>query len=675
MERATTRDNPKFWQNEIIASQHQLEEWSRECKVIADRFTLKDNRVQDDDGGSSGQLASSWFNVIKSIEDIRLPALFSREPQPVITRQFQYDDDIVAGIACQVLNRTLISELEMDRLYHKARMAVLDMLLYGRGVLWVRFEQEQSQDEFGNEMTIEQNAPVDYVFRNDFFHTPTAMTWEDVLRRGWVARRVSFTQEEGRERFGEVFDKVPLLNSSQDEFMEDDREEGQERVQEKRADVFEIWENVSKTRIHIAKGCNEFLDRVDDPFGLEQFYPCAVFYGNTQDGTCVPIPDARNYVRIAETMGQVVFRIKTHLDTVRVVGFYDKTDEALASVLNTNEDSVMVGVNGRDMNDLNNKFGMLPTDRITITMRSLIEVLQFFQEELYRITGISDILMGAVDPNEKYGQSMIKQNAATQRLQGMKESITDGLQLIMRHKANLVANLYDPQVIREKSGFAYIKEAKQTAQDDPAVLEELWKEVLQFLENSKLRDFRVRVETDESIFEDQNERKQKLNELLGAVSNVLAQAVPALQAVPPFATPLLEILRMVLKAHDPGFQVSAVFDNAIEEIKLALQPPPPPPPGEEPPPDPAAVAAEAEAGAVSAEAQATVEKSAIETEQAGMRAEQTAVQAQTAAQVAQLKVAEEAEKLKQQQAKTMGEAVKVISLAKRAQEQQKASSE
>ena len=150
---------------------------------------------------------------------------------------------------------------------------VLDVLLPGRGVPWVRFEvddvpaaQEGQQAGVTNERIY-----MDYVHWEDFAHSPER-NWAAVERVGWVARKTALTKREGTKRFGEKFANVEMSMSSRSSESLDQRERSGDKA--KYGEVWEIWDTVTKRRIFVAKGAGDILEERDDPYGLTNFFPC-----------------------------------------------------------------------------------------------------------------------------------------------------------------------------------------------------------------------------------------------------------------------------------------------------------------------------------------------------------------------------------------------------------------
>src|SRR3990167_2976293 len=96
-------------------------------------------------------------------------------------------------------------------------------------------------------------------------------------------------------------------------------------------------------------------------------------------------------------------------------------------------------------------------------------------------------------------------------------------------------------------------------------------EALKLLKDDRLRTFRVDIETDSIILEDEQLQKQSRVEFLTATSNFLQQAVAALEKFPKMAPLLGEMLMFGIHGFRVGTQLENVFEAAINDIE-GLQP-------------------------------------------------------------------------------------------------------
>ena len=261
------------WDAELRAYERVTETWRKDAKRIVERYSLKRRDSERHD--------EPQFNILWSNIQTILPSLFAREPILVVERRHR-DPDPVGRIAAQVLERALAAETEQDDLSEVFQRVVLDTLLTGRGVPWVRYDADIARTEvpltvnedglllnsdgalvdYGDaerrgkgflqvtEEVASERAPVDYVYWQDFYHKP-AKNWEELTRDGWIARRVYMTRRQGLERFGEAFRDVPL--SGKPEGMADDVSDQIAPIVGL-AEVFEIWNAADREVIWLCRG-------------------------------------------------------------------------------------------------------------------------------------------------------------------------------------------------------------------------------------------------------------------------------------------------------------------------------------------------------------------------------------------------------------------------------------
>ena len=252
------------------------------------------------------------------------PALFARIPEIIAERRHR-DRDPVGRIASEVIQRAANEEIEGNGFKDSMDQVVLDVLLVGRGVPWVRFEADNTPDGVADEKIM-----LDYVHWDDFAHSPER-NWAAVERRGWVARRTLLTRAEGKKRFGPEFSKVPMSTSSRtSETLSQSEKDGS---RDKYAEVWEIWDAASKKRIFVAKGAEDVLESEDPAYDLTGFFPCPrPAYATLTNEDLIPIPDYKQYIDLADELDTISGRIRKLTESLRLVGVYDASAEGMGRV-------------------------------------------------------------------------------------------------------------------------------------------------------------------------------------------------------------------------------------------------------------------------------------------------------------------------------------------------------
>ena len=417
-----TTDRSQHWLDEIQRYEKASKDWRADAKKIIDRYRLERSNMQSENRSSSSR---PTFNILWSNIQTMKPALFARIPEIIAERRHR-DRDPVGRIASEVIQRAANEEIERNGFKDAMDQVVLDVLLVGRGVPWVRVEGDELADGgFANERIM-----LDYVHWDDFAHSPER-NWAAVERRGWVARRTLLTKAEGRKRFGPAFSKVPMSTSSRTSETISERE--RDGSTDKFAEVWEIWDAASKERLFVAKGADDVLESKDPEYNLTEFFPCPrPAYATLTNEDLIPVPDYKQYIDLAEELDTISGRIRKLTEALRLVGVYDGSAEGIGKLLESGQDNEMIGISNMSAligkstaagGGLNGVVQFLPMNEVAQTLLNLYQARDQAKNTLYEMSGISDIVRGQVDPREKASQSKIKAQFATQRLDQRRRAV------------------------------------------------------------------------------------------------------------------------------------------------------------------------------------------------------------------------------------------------------------
>ena len=448
--------------------------WRTDAKKIVDRYRLEQSSSQNSSQSSSRNRPT--FNILWSNIQTLKPAMFSQTPQIIAERRHR-DRDPIGRIASEVVQRANNEEIERNGFKDAMDAVVLDVLLPGRGVPWARFEADSLPDNMANERTV-----IDYIHWDDFAHSPER-NWSDVERRGWVSRRIALTKKEGKDRFAEKFDEVPMnMTSRTSETLAQKERDGST---EKYGEVWEIWDAVIKKRVFVAKGLDSVLEIKDDPFKLEKFFPCPrPAYSTLTNENLFPVPDYLQYEDLAVELDTISWRIRKLTEALRLVGIYDASAEGIGRVLDAGVDGTMIAVSNFSANigksaqaggGLNGVVQFLPMDQVMETLLGLYKTRQEAKDTLYEVSGISDIVRGQVDPREKATQSKIKAQFSSQRLDQRRRAVERTARDLSRIQVEIMLELYSPMTIREQSGFDFMSEIEGV---DEFQREQIWDQVV-----------------------------------------------------------------------------------------------------------------------------------------------------------------------------------------------------
>lgn len=583
-----------FWCNHIDQYNKDTQSWYSRSKKIIKRY--KDDR-------NDNAKTANKFNILWSNVQTLAPALYDKQPNPNIDRRFQSDDKL-GTVSAQVLERAVSFFIDADEFNDVMRQVVLDRLLGGRGVCWIRYEPHfvtqpieideadgvqvtDDQDDMDEEQTEEvlerEDVVADYVHWQDFGHT-WAKTWQEV-RAVW--RIVPMSRKELIKRFGEeIGSQVPMDSGKKDDNTPEDY---------KRAFIYEIWDKETETVYWVCKDYKDVLDSREDPLKLTGFFPCPKpLYATITNDNLIPTPDYVLYQDQASELDDLTGRIGNLVKALRVAGVYDASAPALQKLLSEDAENILIPVEQwavfGEKGGLKGVIDFLPIKEIGETLMGLYQARDRTKQELYEITGISDIIRGATNPNETLGAQELKGKYAGLRMGAMQADVARFARDIVHMFSEIIAEQFSLETIKEISGFnlfteqekATISQAQASGQqiDMPNLKEKLenpsWEQVIGLMKDNTARKFRISIETDSTIKQDQDAEKQSRTEFLTAAGGFIQQAVQVPN--PELAPLLLELFRFGIKGFKVGREMETIFDVALKDIKAKSEQPPTPPP-------------------------------------------------------------------------------------------------
>ena len=613
------------WHDEISRYQEEYKKWTERGEKIVKRY--RDER-------KDAEQADARFNILWSNVQTLKPAIYAKPPNPEISRRF--DDKNDAGrVASIILERILDFEIKEYPDFHDTLSCVVDdRLLPGRGVAWLRYEPkieafepeitnyaeiggeeyspERTPDEENGlaqaevyEQVVSETTPVDYVYWQDFAHLP-ARTWDEVT---WVARRVYMTLDEGTERFGDIFEKVPLTNTS-------NRKDGDKETTkaDKKAEIWEIWSKAEKCVYWIAEQYDVILDHREDPLELSNFFPCPKpYFATTTTGTLIPVADFLLYQDQADEIDELTGRIKHLTKALKVMGIYAADEPSIERLMKEGNDGVLVPVKNwaafMEKGGLQNAVQFMPLGDVASALQQLYQARESCKQIIYETTGLSDIMRGASVASETATAQQIKSQFASLRLGNMKDGLYRFAREILRMKSEIICSKYQPQTLVEVSGIMNTPDAQFVEQ------------AIQMLKNEPARVFNIDIETDTLVELDKQTEKQNRMEFLTAVSGFIKDGIGAAKEDPAMLPLVGQLLLYGVRGFKAGRELEGVLEQFVNQASQKAQQP------QGPTKDEQRTQAEAQIAQMKMQAQQQSEQATMQLEQVKLQAENQIEQA------------------------------------------------
>ncbi|MGO7636601.1 hypothetical protein [Rhizobium leguminosarum] len=630
------------WQQELERAQRYFKSWHDRC--------VKIEKIYLDQQSDQTNAAKRRFPMLWANTSVLQPAVYARVPQPVVERRFK-DAQPVARMASELVERNLAymgDEADIDSIMRAVRD---DFLLCARGTVWLRYEADfepldmgvQPSDPPANgglpagllgglrsglpggmgedggappEAISDERVCIDYVHWSDFLHSP-ARRWKDVT---WVARRVPMTDEELEKRFG-----PDAMTSLQGQAAGSNKGTNQtERAEnEGKTHVWEIWCKSENYTVWIADGAPVALEVSEPPLDLTHFWPCPrPAYGTMSTSSLIPVPDYVYYQQQCDEIDLLTKRVNKLTDQLRLKVFYPSGDGAISpaieKAMRPENDTVMVPI--PEWAAFTDKGGSkaivtLPIDEVQKVIIACIQARKQLIEDVYQITGISDIVRGDTQASETATAQRIKSQWGSIRIRDRQSELARFARDIIRLAGEIICDQFQPETLMLVSGIKLPTMAeKQQVQQQmqqmqmaaqqaaaraeqmgqpapppppqmPPQLEQMMQqptidEVVQLLRNDSIRGFQIDIETDSTIEPDEDAEKQRRMEFVQMIGGFLQQAGAMAQQNPMLVPVMVETLLFAARGFRAGRQLESTLEQVgaqLSEAATAPKPPPEPP--------------------------------------------------------------------------------------------------
>jgi hypothetical protein len=576
----------RYWQECIADARKYFAFWHDKCDSI-DKLYADLKRLADVQGDREFQMF--WANL-----EILKVSVYSRPPIPAVEPRFK-DMKPLPRAASEMLERALVVNFEREDLGAILLHVRDDLLTSGRGAAWVRYEDDSDPAEAADPGDPQnQRVPYEHVDRADFLHEP-ARKWSEV---GWVAKRAWLTRDQGLRRFGDIFAKVELRErgdlSSQSE--------GTDYKAEKKGEVWEVWSKTNNCVVWVSEGLDELLDLREPFLKLDGFFPCPrPAYSTLERRRLIPVPDYYFYRDQLDEINELTARISALAECLRVKGFYAAGSgdlaEAIETAIRRNDQNAMLvpvanfaALGGAALRD---SIIWLPVAEIAATIKELILLRRQLIDDVYQITGLSDIMRGMTVPEETATAQQLKSQYGSIRIRERQNELIRFARDLTRIAGEIMAENFTTQTFQDVTQMDLPRQdaierqlgemPAKLAQQDPQVaaaagqqadreMEALQnavtiEKVVGLLREQRLRPFMLEIETDSTIAVDENAEKQRRSEFLAVLTAAIQQLTPLVAAQPaagPFAA---EMIKFAVAPFRAGRALTAVIEEFTEAIR------------------------------------------------------------------------------------------------------------
>lgn len=571
-----------FWLDQLKDAGKCEEKWRQEAEKLVAKYRV------EREGGT--RLNIFWGNV-----QLLKPRVYGQPPAPDVRRRNISEDPFTretGGRVATLLERALAHSIDTTPFDAVMKAVRDDMLITGRGVSRLAYEveivrrtdiqvirQEPTPGELPAGMVVpteiylldglpvmpdfdkdgkpfvdqkaSETVEPRYVFWADFRMSP-ARRWEDVW---WVGFRHPMDKEQLEREFKDAAKGVPFPISPGKDTAEgdDSRQPADPEHPFGRAAVWEVWNKRQRTVVWVAEGHDKVLRKVKDPLRVEGFFPmpCPLYAVTTTD-KMVPVPEYRLYADQAEELNELQDRIRNLTRVLKAVMFVDGDAVEVLSVRDAKDGtSIPVGSPGRTAEDISKSIEWWRINEIIQVITGLTLRAQEVKNQIYEVTGLSDLTRGATKERETAAAQRLKAGFGDVRMTPRSEPMALYVRDMLRLSAEIMAEMYDPETLAAIGG------------------EPVDEAMLDLLRSEKLRNTQIEVQSDSTIRPDRFQQKQEAIEFLTAVAQYLGAAAPIAQQAPVLTPLLLAMLKEAARTFKFGRQVEEQLDQLAAAPTMA----------------------------------------------------------------------------------------------------------
>ncbi len=565
--------NYSDWVKELDAEERAHGKYREKASKVEKRYQLKEK---------------SNFNILWSNVEIQQAALYSQTPKPDVQRRHKEQNQL-ARQAAEIMERALVFSIDQYDFDGVINPAINNHLVAGLGQVKIiydafteplpeeRIPVETLAGEDGDEYYLDGEkveAGVDEMGAHIMRSPGEAISRQDVWTRvvpwsrflwsaskdyegvWWQGEILYMTEDQVRMTYDIPKGvTIPLKHAVEaDQAVKD--------TEGKLAKVYEIWNKRDRKRCGLIVGIDQVLyykageeKAPDDPYQLQGFWPYPKpLFSNASAGDWCPIPDYLYYQEQALELERVSQRINALTKELKWRGVSDGTFKDLSAIAAA-PDGKFVSIDNfaerfGDKGGLDAVFAEMPLNGLVATLKFLYETRDQIKQTIFEITGLSDIIRGATDPNETLGAQQMKGQFANLRTNKRQKQIQRFIRDILRIKAEIIAEHFEPEQLSMMTGI------------------QVTPEIQQLLKSDVLRNFSIDIETDSTILADQTQEQQNRVEVVQAITQLVTSWAPLAAQAPQ----MLEIIKETTLFLLGGFKAGSALETTFSKLSDGTAP-------------------------------------------------------------------------------------------------------
>ena len=549
------------------------------------------------------------LNIFHSIIETALPAYYSRTPKSEVSLRTK-NGSLVESLGAQLTEAATQYCIEECQDFDSiAERAIKSFAIVGQGILWERYEAvigeqvdelpvQQGEDgafyvmgsdgpmtipeqaeiqetEAGfvavlrYETVVEEKSVTDFVHYKDYLEG-LARFEEEIP---WKARRVYLSRKEFEKQFPQFEDISKIKFDAMPREIRD-QADSLEKRQAGKAELWELWHRERKKRYYVCESYDEdVISEGPVPFEVKGFFPCApALKANMTEDSHIPLCDHYIIKDQLLEVERLTTRIHAIIESVRTNFLYDeKLGDKLSDFFDT--DHTAIPAKGFELKNLGDGVMFFPVERYGTAIEMLYQKREDALNKIYQITGVSDLMRGATDPQETAAAQQIKSRFANLRFSKRQREVQRFVRDQLRIKAELVLAKFDDQRIAQIGRWQEMQQqipAQMDEQGQPIGPSITIEQVLQFLREGMYREYSIDIETDSMVALDEEAEREQRNNFLNSVGGFVSQVLPALAQYPAMGDFFSASVMYAAQGYRAGKELHSQLEQGLSKFQAQL---------------------------------------------------------------------------------------------------------
>lgn len=575
----------KRWNAEFAAARPVVKKWHKEGDKVTRSFLGKDGNTPDEGGVAD---INYRLNLFHANVTTLMAMLYGNTPKVEVDRSFADAKDDIGRVAAQMATRVLQQDIQApgSTVINVLRNALEDRLLPGMGSARCKYDYTSKitttpailHEETGEELApavdeeeiTKEWVEIIYTHWKDILWSP-CRTYDELR---WKAYRSYMYYDQLEKRFGEdVACKIPL--GSKGPFAPADSDSRDiDADPRQQAEVWEIWSKDDRKVFWYVEGYTQILAEEADPLKLRQFWPDPPpMIANVTTSRYIPRSDYAIAQDLYIQINELETRIAILTRACKCVGVYDKKQEGIKRVFNEAIENDLIPVDNwaafAEAGGVKGVIDWVPIEAVAAVIQVLSEKQNNKIQQLYEVTGMSDILRGVAQKYEAAATSEAKAQFASIRVQSLQDEFARFAGDLQSIKLEIMQRHFDPYCFREQSNVDATPDAQFADQ------------AIELLKDPDKAQWRIKVRPETLAQADYAQLQETRMKYITGVSTFMQSAAPLAQLDKKIVPVLLELLQWGLAGFKGSNEIEGVMDRAITTFTAQANQP------EQPKPDPA----------------------------------------------------------------------------------------